>query len=516
MAGYNVLQKEHPHYAGRLIGMQTLRRNLRLWLLLPGLLVLISCSSLMSCSSGGSSSLGASFTLGGYVSGLTGSGLKLSYNGAPLPISRNGAFTASTAVTTGTTYTITIVTQPTSPVQTCVVSNGSGTVDTADVTSVRVFCPQAAGTFAYVVTGGTPPLVLGSIAVYSIDASTGALKFVPGSAVSTGSSVISLQLIPGSSFAWALNFGDITQVDNGGVYDYTVNATTGLLTPVAGNPFFALNGTAETPPGCPAGVSGLGLTDAVTFSATGAFGYASNAMVGNATNVGVWSFTFDPVSGAPTGLGSSAPGACSSSPVTVDPSAEFAYFGGYASTALDAPGLYAFTIDAMSGALTAVAGGPWMIGNTPNAVVTIDPTGQFAYAPEGSLIYAFKIDAASGALTPIAGSPFTLPATASAMAIEATGQYAYVSTAKGLSAYSIDFSTGALSPVGSPVSLVNAQTLRIDPSGQFLYVAAAAGSVGQQGTYAYTIDVSTGALTAVAGSPFAVGTMTPAAMAIVN
>jgi 6-phosphogluconolactonase len=397
-----------------------------------------------------------------------------------------------------------------------VVSNGSGTIGTANVTSVRVLCPQATGTFAYLVTGGDPPLVLGSVAVYAIAPATGTLTLVPGSAVATGSSVISFQLIPGSPFAWALNFGDTTQVDNGGIYDYTVNATTGLLTPVTGNPFFALNGNGQTPPACPAGVTGLGLTDAVTFPATGEFGYASNAAVGTATNVGVWSFTFDPGNGAPTALGTSAPGACSSSPVTIDPSGQFAYFGGYASTALDAPGLYAFTIDPMSGALTSVAGGPWVIGNPPNTVVTIDPYGEFAYAPQGNLIYAFKINAASGALTPIAGSPFMVAATTSAMAIDPSASYAYVSTTNGVYSYSIDFSTGALSPLGTVVALTNATTLRIDPSGQFLYVAAAAGGTGQQGTYGYSIDVATGALTAVAGSPFAVGAMSPALMAIAN
>ena len=36
------------------------------------------------------------------------------------------------------------------------------------------------------------------------------------------------------------------------------------------------------------------------------------------------------------------------------------------------------------------------------------------------------------------------------------------------------------------------------------------------GTYGYSIDVATGALTAVAGSPFAVGAMSPALMAIAN
>lgn len=490
--------------------MPSIRRSFWLWPLLPGMLALGSCGG------GGTSYLGASFTVGGYVSGLTGSGLELTYNGGPFPVSRNGAFTASTAVTTGSTYTVTIATQPTNPAQTCAVSNGTGTVSTADVTSVRVFCPQAVGTFAYVVTGGNPPLVLGSIAVYAINPATGALTLVPDSALSTGSSVVSFQLLPGSSFAWALNFGDTGQVDDGGIYLYTVNATTGLLTANPESPFFALNGNAQTAPACADGVGGLGLTDAVTFSPRGAPGYASNAAVGGFANWGIWSFSFDPASGAPTELGTSAPRACSSSPVTIDPSGQFAFFGGYASTLLDAPGLYAFTIDPVSAALTSVAGSPWMIGKTPNTVVTTDPSGQFAYAPEGDLIYAFTINASSGALTPIAGSPFAVPASASAMAIEPMGKFAYVSASTGLYAYSIDFSSGALSPVGSPVALTNATTLRIDPSGRFLYVAAAAGGAGERGTYAYTIDVSTGALTAVAKSPFAVGSMSPAVMAIAN
>jgi len=467
---------------------------------------------LTACSGGGSSSLGSSFSVGGYVSGLVGSGLQLTYNGAVLPISSNGSFTASSAVAGGTTYAITVTTQPTDPAQTCAVSNGTGTAN-ANVTSVRVFCQQAAGTLAYVVTGATPPAT-GTIAVFAIDPSSGALTLVPASTVSTGPSVVSLQLVPGTSFAWALNFGDVGQSDNGGLYVYTLSPATGLLTYNTLNPFFALNGTTQTPPACPAGVSGLGLTDAVTFAANGAFGYASNATVGTFTNWGIWSFTINS-SGTPASLGTSAPGACSSSAVTIDPSGQFAYFGGYASTALNSPGLYGFTINPTSGALTAVAGSPWMIGN-PATTVTIDPTGQFVYVPSGSSIYAFTINPTTGALTAIAGSPFTIPATVAAMAIEPTAAFAYVSTASGLYTYSIDFGSGALTQLGTPQVLTNASTLRIDPSGQFLYVAAAAGAAGQQGTYAYTLDISTGALTAVAGSPFAIAAMSPAVMAIAN
>src|SRR5215469_2794100 len=130
---------------------------------------------------------------------------------------------------------------------TCTVSHGSGTLGTANVTAVTVYCPQAVGTRAYVVTAGSaenitnpPDVILGSISVYAIDSSTGALTLVPASTVSTGPYVGSFQLVPHSSFAWALNVGDSQALPGynvSSIYAYAVDPTTGLLTAATGNPF---------------------------------------------------------------------------------------------------------------------------------------------------------------------------------------------------------------------------------------------------------------------------------------
>ena len=95
------------------------------------------------------------YTIGGTVSGLSGTGLVLQNNGGNnLTISGNGSFTFSTAITSGGAYSVTVLTQPSGPTQTCTVTNGSGTA-TANVTSVQVACvtPPAGYTIGGTVTG---------------------------------------------------------------------------------------------------------------------------------------------------------------------------------------------------------------------------------------------------------------------------------------------------------------------------------------------------------------------------
>ncbi len=81
------------------------------------------------------------YTIGGTVSGLAGTGLVLQDNGGNnLTGLANGAFAFSTPIASGATYSVTVLTNPASPTQTCVVTNGAGTVSAANVTSVTVTC----------------------------------------------------------------------------------------------------------------------------------------------------------------------------------------------------------------------------------------------------------------------------------------------------------------------------------------------------------------------------------------
>lgn len=94
------------------------------------------------------------YTVGGSVSGLAGSGLVLQNNGAEnLAISKGGSFTFPTDVAKGSTYKVTVLTQPSNPTQTCAVSSGSGTA-TANVT-VEISCTTA----TYNVSGSVQGLV---------------------------------------------------------------------------------------------------------------------------------------------------------------------------------------------------------------------------------------------------------------------------------------------------------------------------------------------------------------------
>ncbi len=80
------------------------------------------------------------YSVGGSVSGLnSGASLTLLNNGAnPLVLSTNGAFNFSTKLADATTYTVTVATQPVG--QTCTLSNASGTLSGANVTTIGVTC----------------------------------------------------------------------------------------------------------------------------------------------------------------------------------------------------------------------------------------------------------------------------------------------------------------------------------------------------------------------------------------
>ncbi len=81
-----------------------------------------------------------SFTVGGTVSGLVGTGLVLQ-DLHFLPITPgNGSFTFPLPTQSGSQYAVTIVTQPTNPLQICTVTNGIGTVTNANITNVLVNC----------------------------------------------------------------------------------------------------------------------------------------------------------------------------------------------------------------------------------------------------------------------------------------------------------------------------------------------------------------------------------------
>jgi hypothetical protein len=89
---------------------------------------------------------GTTYTVGGSVSGLSGTVVLQDNGGDNLSVSANGSFTFATSLVSGAAYSVTVLTNPSG--QVCTVSGGSGTVGSANVTSVAVSCAASSGASA--------------------------------------------------------------------------------------------------------------------------------------------------------------------------------------------------------------------------------------------------------------------------------------------------------------------------------------------------------------------------------
>jgi 6-phosphogluconolactonase (cycloisomerase 2 family) len=316
---------------------------------------------------------------------------------------------------------------------------------------------------------------------------------------------------------------------------YTVNATSGALTQITGSPFsagigpvsvsvdptgrfayvanandndvsaYTINATtgaltalASSP--FPAGVS----PTSVTVDPSGQFAYVANQ--GEAEGQGgddVSAYTINATTGAPTALASS-PFPTGDLPlsVTVDPTGQFAYVANYNDGTVSA-----YTINASTGALTALSSSPFPAGSEhgPESV-TVDPSGRFAYvaATNDNTVWGYAINAGTGALTQLTSSPFSAGSFPVSVTVDPSGQFAYVAGyTSGVSAYTINATTGALTQLtSSPFSAGSFPvSVTVDPSGQFAYVA----NSNSADVSAYTINATTGALTQITSSPFPAG-----------
>ena len=160
-----------------------------------------------------------------------------------------------------------------------------------------------------------------------------------------------------------------------------------------------------------------------------------------------------------------------------------------------------------TGALTPVVGSPFAAGGNPHSLA-FGAGGKFLYSANvdgaHSSISGFSVDSLSGALTALSGSPFPLPVTNS-IATDSTGAYLYVTTGENVVGYAIDADSGALTALpGFPVAAgTNAYSVTIEPMNQFVYVA----NDGSDNVAGFTLELSTGALTAMPGSPFPAGNL---------
>ena len=98
------------------------------------------------------------FSVGGSITGLNGTVTLLNNGANSTPLSSNAPFTFSTLLTSGSTYNVTIATQPAG--QTCTVTNGAGTGTGTSITNVAVNCVTNTFTMGGTVTGLSGTVVL--------------------------------------------------------------------------------------------------------------------------------------------------------------------------------------------------------------------------------------------------------------------------------------------------------------------------------------------------------------------
>jgi 6-phosphogluconolactonase (cycloisomerase 2 family) len=414
------------------------------------------------------------YTIGGTISGLTGAGLILQNDGGDnLSISPGATnFTFITPIASGVTYNVTIFSQPLS--QTCNVADGSGPVTNANITSVQVVCTTArVSTFAYVSNQRD-----NTISAYLVSAD-GTLTPLPASPFPGGSDPAGLAVDPSGKFLYVANVLADT------VSGYAI-APDGDLSPIPGSPFPAASGAVSVAidptgnflyiPSCGADCSGSGPGEIAAFSITPGTGVLV-PVPGSPFTAGTFPYDMAFVTPGATGT--------------------FAYVADYGSDNISS-----FSIQ-NSGALSAVSGSPFAAGTSPLALA-VDPAFNRLYAVNtGSSTvsaYSIHVDGSLLQFSTIDTGAFA------ASAVVDTNEHLYVAAA-GSGVFGFTTNAFPATPIpGSPFAAGQGpNAVRIDPSGQFLYVVnenvlSDIGSVS-----GYSINATTGQLTPIPGSPYTTG-----------
>jgi 6-phosphogluconolactonase len=461
------------------------------------LTVCVVFTCLAACGGGGGSSALApapTYTIGGTVTGLTGTGLVLQNNaGNNLAVPANGAFTFSTMLASGSAYAVTVQTQPmATPAQTCAVTVGSGNVANAAVTNVVIACRNLVGHFLYVPNTGS-----GTISGYSIDPSTGALTPLANSPFAGAGLSPRVAYVTGAGkFLYVAGQSGSGPTFDGSLAGFTIDGNTGALTPISGLPL------AMAPGGVrirfhPSGNSLAFITTPTTGTSSGIHVYGINATTGALTEV----------TGSPFAAGAIHNGG------TYDASGS--YF--YAAQVVPSNAVMGYSVSPTTGVFTP-SGSNAVTSGSPNDVIvdasnhlyvtTINPS-----AASSNTVHVYNISATTGMGNAVAGSPFLAGPFPFQLVPTRSWQHLYVLNAglagipptpgpANISAYSVNTSTGVLTAVsGAPFATGTASpaAMSLDPTGRYLATPSAMTGL----VAAFTVNSTSGVLTPVPGSPFA-------------
>jgi 6-phosphogluconolactonase (cycloisomerase 2 family) len=185
------------------------------------------------------------------------------------------------------------------------------------------------GKFLYV------PTELGDLLTFKIDSNTGALTLASSSFYGGGPQPATIAVDASGKFVYVTDIRDIEA--------YTVDGTTGELTPVTGSPFRA----------------GIAYDPMVAIDPLGKFIYVMDNTDGS-----ILAYIIDGNTGALTPVAGLPVASTYSLSMAVDPSGKFAYVSEQANVGPNT-GIAAYAIDGTNGTLASIPGSPFAVGTYP-------------------------------------------------------------------------------------------------------------------------------------------------------
>jgi 6-phosphogluconolactonase (cycloisomerase 2 family) len=494
------------------------------------------------------------YTVSATVTGLAGSGLTLLDNGGDSKAATaNGSLTFATALASAAPYAVTVGTQPTTPSQTCTVTNGSGTIAGANVSNVAVNCVTKTFAVSGTVSGLTGTgLVLANNGAESITVTGSAFMFA--TAVASGTpyavTVATQPTSPAQNCTVSSGTGTVT----------TANITNIVVNCAVSN--FTIGGSAS-------GLAGTGLQiqnnagDTLSVTQNGSFTFATSISSGANYSISISTSPVNPIQLCTLTNGTGTVGNANVTNATLDCKTQnprvalsLNYYGGSSNVYLtdassgqlrlrsvikagntpitfygdkagkflfflnqgtaQAPfalppipqtssSLSAFIFDSLTGDAREAAGSPYPTSSGLPAATGLSalPGDGFLYVTNSSLnnVEGFAVSA-TGTLTSV-GSPFPTGTGPNPVTFDNAGHFGYVSnqTSSSVFVYGVNSTTGKLTEIQANrvATGVSPSAVSLTADGKFAYVLNGAASIS-----AFSVNSSSGALTAIAGSPFAV------------
>jgi 6-phosphogluconolactonase len=450
-----------------------------------GLIALVIATLLVSCL--GESN--ARYNLGGSVTGLSGSGLVLQNNGSyNLSVTTNGSFTFDLSFPVDTTYTVTVLTQPVNPNQTCTPTKNTGTV-TAPIASVVITCMTPSSGSNVITSIGT--------AGGTATGNYGAEIIIPAGALT---STLEIGMARDSTNAPAFTLPDIDFA--GAPYELTPHGTTFAVPVTVRIPFDPTQVPDDAKPtlykaetggvfaAIPTTVDGNMLVANISsfswvlpaYAATKPRNVYTIQTVG--TELRAASYKIDRKTGALTGPTSTALTGQEPTSVVAHPSGRFLYItnrGAAVANAIEPNSVSVYQLDAINGKIsgsTSSVGNGISTGSTPRRVI-VHPSGKLLYVVLDREITSYGINGSTGVLNGLHVVSDSIGLSPLSIAFNPAGNLAYVSYpfvsgsaySDSIQVYSVEATGAFIGPISSIKARHGLFAFTIEPNGKFAYAA---------------------------------------------